>query len=200
MASGRPDWYSSVAMHGKHDEDYLMVAVDELGNMLAKMQGLFGAELMTLAVDADGIMKANLSVQDLIPLTVRSIYGAGERETYDAAVLSLDTTELINIAGKGVVYGGSIYLDAGAAQGNDIVELWIDGVQVTFMSFNLLMDHEIYSSVAGFLYLTIWDGTLFKYCVCLCTGITFESSFIIKYTETHGNTPTVKSELYYATV
>uniref|UniRef100_A0A6H1ZNT6 Uncharacterized protein n=1 Tax=viral metagenome TaxID=1070528 RepID=A0A6H1ZNT6_9ZZZZ len=72
MASGRPDWYSSVAMHGKHNNDYITVNVDELGNMLAKIQGLFGATLKTIAVDTNGIMKANLAVQDLDYLNILS--------------------------------------------------------------------------------------------------------------------------------
>jgi len=54
MASGRPDWYSSVAMHGKHLNDYITVAVDADGNMLGIMQGEGPGGLDTIALDAGG--------------------------------------------------------------------------------------------------------------------------------------------------
>lgn len=58
MASGRPDWYSSVVIQGRHGDDYVPVGVDTDGNMIARIRGLFGAALKDITVDTDGNMIA----------------------------------------------------------------------------------------------------------------------------------------------
>ena len=105
MASGTPDWYSSVAMYGKfaeegEDDKYITVGVDALGNMLALMQGKLDDVYTPIAVDAQGVMRANIILQDLIPLTIRSIYGRVEEKPMMTRLLLMIVQHLLLWQGK----------------------------------------------------------------------------------------------------
>jgi len=57
MASGKPDYYTSSAMHGQYagpPARYVTLNVDDLGNMLALMKGEGPGGLDTIALDAGG--------------------------------------------------------------------------------------------------------------------------------------------------
>jgi len=56
MASGRPDWYGSMSMHGKFGDDYKPVAVDSEGNLVAIMTGSDGVDSQVILTDASGRM------------------------------------------------------------------------------------------------------------------------------------------------
>ena len=55
MATGFPDWLRAMALMGKHDDDYIVMAVDEDGQFYAITKGEDGAGVLRpLRVDASG--------------------------------------------------------------------------------------------------------------------------------------------------
>jgi len=187
MASGRPDWYSSVAMHGKHNNDYITLAVDNLGNMLAKMTGLFGTTLKTIAVDTNGIMKANLSVQDLPALKVRPRYGTIGYKALSRDHPGMETwTSEINIVGTGYILGGYLRHYAAVSHKTCYVEMIVDGVAYPTLTFAGLNDFLLNSYDKNPIYEIKFDDTNFEYLVGFPYAWTFESTFVVKVYEAVG--------------
>ena len=198
MASGRPDWYSSVAIHGKYGDDYITVNVDELGNMLAKMQGLFGADLKTIAVDTDGIMKANLAVQDINVLRVNPSYGRAYRIGSSTMVDSGDNIELVTTSGRGIVYGGFWYWGDAASARTAIPMLYIDGDAITISEAYALNTRELTLPGSYPIFLTHYDDTSFRYNVALSMGITFDTALSLHFYHNQGYAIQVTWEMIWA--
>ena len=180
MASGRPDWYSSVAMHGKHDADLITVAVDELGNMLAKMQGLFGAELKTVAVDTDGIMMANLAVQSLPSMTVRPFYTESQWENVSTRLDAGETDTILTIAGTGVIHGGVFWCDASDYHDSSVWYIDIDTVTIAQFRLTNLQNYAIYSPLGFPLFVLVDNPSENLIRIGIQPGLTFEESIVFR--------------------
>lgn len=188
MASGRPDWYSSVSMHGKFDDKYIAVAVDIAGHMLAKMQGeKLDETLKTIAVDDEGVMKANLSVQALPTLKTRPRYGDVHyvEITRDHPAIE-EWTIPLGVVGQGYVLGGYLAHKALATHKSCYVELIVDGVSYPTLTFEELHNWALDSMYKNPVYEIKYDDTEWEYLVGFPYGWTFESTFVVKVHEILG--------------
>jgi len=84
MASGRPDWYSSVAMHGRYVDppaidQYITVGVDEVGNMIAVMTGSEAG--VPVKVDTDGVMLSRMKGVASGDLVLKILDDCGDTST-----------------------------------------------------------------------------------------------------------------------
>jgi len=199
MASGRPDWYSSVAMHGKHNNDYITLAVDDLGNMLAKMTGLFGTTLKTVAVDTDGVMKANLAVQDLARLMVTTTLGPIKDISLYHAFAETGSYTFPAIVGKGTIIGGFVGEDPDASHKHCSVQLTVDDDELVGISHYYLDRYKMIHD-SGFLFRQlVYDDTGFLYYLGFNTGISFESKLEITLNEDVG-AGSWNGALYYSLI
>lgn len=186
MASGRPDWYSSIAMHGKHLTDYVCVAVDAAGNMLGIMQGWDGAALQPIAVDAAGVMKANLVLQDLSFLTVRPAYGSAIGvESYDVIPDSVETT-VFSVVGQGVIYDGLLWTDCSGLPGNVSVRLYVDDNLFIDTLVSNLYNFKAYQGTPFKLILAQYNTVTDDYTIMFNAPITFESQFEVRIYQNTG--------------
>lgn len=178
MASGRPDWYSSIAMHGKHLTDYVCVAVDAAGNMLGIMQGWDGAALQPIAVDGAGVMKANLVLQDLSFLTVRPAYGSAIRVADGIAVPDSVETELWLVNHQGALIDGIVYALGDPDYRHVYLRIRIDGNLVLDNTFQEIMTFGA-SGRSSFRMSMIYFALVGSYVAGFNQKLTFETSFSI---------------------
>lgn len=201
MPSGRPDWFGTIVSAGKYDDTYVPIAVDVSGAILALMKGAHDSVLKTIAVDSDGIMKANLSVQDLDFLTVRPAYGAAEVEAGSQAISYSTTYTVVSISGRGVIYFGWIFTPGATAANQETMEVWVDGVKVLSSDMLTIYQNEMFTPGSGLLYVVGWDREHTRYRVCFTPGLTFEATFELKIKGSYlGITPDYSWNVIYALI
>ncbi len=142
----------------------------------------------------------DVAYQALSQMIVRPKYGAAVKSAGNKVVASLGRTTLLAISGKGMLYGGLVYLNHTSTQKAAEVILVVDGddmISMTFDNMNLLN-----VNIAG-IYPTVlrrFDEVNFIYCVGLGYGITFETGLSVVYNELNVGTPTVFAEMMYALI
>lgn len=130
--------------------------------------------------------------------TIRPRYGGAEISAKWTVVEANAFTELLRVVGKGMIYGGALFLDYTATQRDSYMALYIDTSGVVAETFATLNKYRITESGGHPLMLTTYDDKSFIYSIEMPYGITFESSLFIAYREAHGGTPNVKLAIVYA--
>ena len=200
MPSGRPDWFGTIVAAGQYDTQMIAIGVDVSGNIIAVMKGDYSDVLKTIAVDANGIMKANLSVQDLDFLTVRPAYGEAVEAHGTEAISASSTETLKTVTGRGVVIGG--WFSFGIGQTHKSIECGIktEGTVVQQEAASVLNGRKHYTPGCQPLYLSLYDDIGFDYCVGISKGLTFETSFDMFVKNPYAFETTVIWFLFYALV
>lgn len=174
------------------------ILTDKDGMLQAKMCSYYAGILRPIAIDQNGIMKANLSVQDLDRLVVRTSHGACA-SSYDSDSYDAGSTTTISLSGQGILLGGFVGVLGVASRSGSYVTLTIDGTALQTLSFTYLNSWGLNNMYAAPVYSLKFDDTNFYYCVGLPYGYTFESSVTVKIYLLEGSA-TVTSLLLYATV
>lgn len=202
MPSGRPDWFGTIVAAGKYNSTFLPMAVDVNGNMIGLMKGDDSGTLRTLAVDGSGIMKANLSVQDLDFLTVRPAYGEAKRVRGDVAVAIGDTEVLLTVNGRGVILGGEVQWEQTVESAVSVnCQIFTEETQMAKDDIESLWRYAKRSGVDGPIFLGRYEPTIMRYAICFSPGTTFETKLEIKQqNSSHAATITFYTTLYYALV
>ena len=142
----------------------------------------------------------NIFTQTLSEITIRNKYGT---PTFSAAIVPVPSDEdtiILTILGKGMIYGGFVSSAGAATQRNDKVYIKLDGAVTWPLTFFNLNNFGLTDPTSMFPYLLKYDDINFLYTVGLNYGTTFETSLVIHYTETHGNTPTIYPWINYALI
>lgn len=142
----------------------------------------------------------DIAYQALSELINRPKYGAAQQEYSSVTVTNNFTTTLLSMAGKGVIYGGVLYMDYTASQSNAVVALYVDDVQITAFSLANLTLFGMTKEHAYPVYILAYDEVNYRYCVGFSGQITFETSIVLKYLENNGGTPLVLTRLIYALI
>jgi len=199
MADDRPDYYMSTVIKGFDDPDYVSLACDEHGNLQALLRGSFGGLIRTIAVDNDGVMRANLVAQELTRSITRINQGGALVETFDQTWNTIPALTLFTIEGTGIIYDGWIYVTGGGAHENDTLVLVIDGSEICAATIKSLYEWDITTSGPGALYLIKYDTIFKNFVIGIRGGVTFESAVYL----THKNSQvalfaTARGNLLYA--
>jgi len=206
MASGRPDWYSSVAMHGRYVEEgvtdkYITVNVDELGNMLALMQGKLNETYTPIAVDAQGIMRANLMLQGLDFLKVRPNYGQAEDETGTRNIGAGTEYSIPTISGRGATLGGFIAATSNDHVSDIEVKILMDTVEIIEAKPTDLYARRLFIPGSAPLTLSKYVDTVqYAFSMTIDKGLTFESTMVIKVNNVLGVALNTFWGIFYAIV
>lgn len=201
MASGRPDWFGTIVSAGKYDTTFIPIAVDVNGNIIALIKGDEAGTLRTIAVDSGGIMKANLSVQDLDFLTVRPAYGQARGVVDSKACPNGQTTTLETFAGRGVMLGGWVKWGAAASQKTVELRVDIDGSEIVSLSAAELYVWGITVPGVTPTFVRLFDDDPeVNYVIAVQSGLTFESTIAFKIDNPSGTEATMYYWLYYALV
>lgn len=178
------------------------LAVDENGMLLAKMTGEYaGLPARTIAVDKDGVMKANLSAQDLNWLTIRPAYGEAKQFADGKSCPAGQETQILSVSGRGVTYGGYLKWISALETGDMDLRMYIDDVLLFTATFTTLKDDGFdkygFSPIAMIAY---DPDASFKYVAGISREITFETSLALKVYNPGASAQDVAGKLYYALV
>jgi len=186
MASGRPDWYGSMTMHGKYGDEYISVALNSLGHMIAEMMGWDGVDLQRIAVDGDGVMKANLWLQELPFMTVRPAYGSAVRDAGSMDIPSGVETELFAVTDQGVLSSGMFWVSEAASRKNMAIRIKVDDVLVFDNQYLDLYHHRNFDTSGFLMGLSRYDDQNFEYVMMLQRNLTFETNIKVYCYHTYG--------------
>jgi len=142
----------------------------------------------------------DIAYQALSQMIVRPKYGAAllaaGAETVDAG----GVTTLVSIEGKGMIYGGILFLGYTSTQRFSAPRFYIDGHGLSGLTFWELLGLGVTKPNVYPVTLLGYDEAGYVYSVGFAHGITFEESALVSYYEFHGTTPVVYCELVYALV
>lgn len=142
----------------------------------------------------------DVAYQALSEMIVRPKYGGGIIASGSVEVVANVQTNLVNVAGMGMTYGGAVWLDYNLTQANSRVLLGCEGVAISDLSFVRLNEYRITKPASLVVFLNRFDTINHIYSVGISYGVTFENSLILNYLEEHGFTPTVHYRLIYALI
>jgi len=128
----------------------------------------------------------------------RDVYGSGVHECGSEVVTASGVTLIKEIIGKGMIYGGIVYLAHTASQKDSNPAIYIDGTIILSSTFELMNRFCVYDPRTYPLVINLYDDRKFEYAMSLAYGIKFEKSFKIVYEESHAETPTVYYGINYA--
>lgn len=194
------DDYLAARMMGWDGETLRTLKVLESGELYATIKAVFDEALTSVQCDVDGNLTLNVKAQDLAELVSRPRYGDVGRFVYSHAVTANDSTLIGEVAGRGQIYGGALYLDAAASQRADYVRLLVDDFWLPQMTFEDMMTYGMTEEVLTPSFLLCYDEVNFIYSIGITGGITFEEYFKLYYVETQGKTPTINAHVTYALV
>jgi len=133
-------------------------------------------------------------------LDVRFHHGAPSREIWTLANAPLGVTSMVPILGKGMIYGGYCTSLGTANQETDAFSIEVDGQILYQHSFKGMAEWKLNTPSSGALYLLQNDIVAFRHSLAIMPGITFESGFLLRYTEMTGGTPNIASLVNYAII
>lgn len=129
---------------------------------------------------------------------VRPRFGGAISASGVAGVDASKITDLVDVIGKGIVYGGAMWMDHTSTQNNSLPLLVVDKSTLSNISLLRLSDYSFDRARTLPLTLNKFDEINFIYSVGISYGITFESALSLSYDEKHGTTPTIHYRLIYA--
>lgn len=142
----------------------------------------------------------DVAYQALAQMIVRQKYGGADLVAGQKVITPSTYDLLLTVDGKGVIYGGLLWLDYTFSQANDEVVLVVDGTILTGLSHLRLSTYGVDKPGAYPVFINKYDGVNFIYSVGLGFGLTFETQVKLYYNETYGRDPTVFYRLMYALV
>lgn len=142
----------------------------------------------------------DIAYQALAQIIVRPKYGAAERVMGGTPAVANGEKVVCSVSGKGILYGGYVYIDHTSTQRDSSVYIAIDGVTMGGDFFKYLNQFSLDKPRSALCYKLLYDDTIFEYSVALSPDITFETSLSLKYYERHGQTPTIYYFLLYALI
>lgn len=131
---------------------------------------------------------------------IRPKYGKPQHMPFIGTVYKGQYNDLFTITGKGVIYGGFIYVYGESSQKDSIVHPYIDEDQYSNITFEEFLALNLCTVYSAPLYLTEFDDVNSKYTLCFSPGITFEKKIQLKYLEDTGDDAVCAIHLFYALI
>ncbi|KKM97804.1 hypothetical protein LCGC14_1164370 [marine sediment metagenome] len=145
----------------------------------------------------DYYSRVDVAIQALSEMVVRPKFGGALMEAGSMEVVANIANPLVAVAGKGMIYGGVLWLDNTSTQANSEAQLWLDGTNLNNLSFLRLRDYGLDNPRSTVVTIKKYDPTNFIYSAGFSYGLTFDAVLSLMYREQHGVTPTVHWRLVY---
>lgn len=142
----------------------------------------------------------DVTYQTLSQMITRPKYGGALLAWGSLEVTANVQNTLCGVAGKGMVYGGVVWLDYTLSQANSQVWLGIDTYTVTNLSMLRLNAYSVNRPRSWPVSILKYDSVNYIYSVGISYGLTFEKQLVLAYYEQNGFTPTVHYRLIYALI
>jgi hypothetical protein len=148
----------------------------------------------------DWQVPVNISGQDLDEIINRPKYGAAQLSDYSGSISNNTIVTIISISAKGMIYGGFVHADSSSEANQGLIDVVIDGQEVFHLDFEDVLLVRSVENQAHICYLSKYDNVNFIYTLNFSYGITFESSFVVKFTRHAGVDTELFSDVIFATV
>lgn len=132
--------------------------------------------------------------------SIRPKYGTAKMIGGNPKVTADRVTMLKHISGKGMICGGSVFVDSGLTQKSSVLFLIIDVQSLIAYNFLGLYTFKINQPTSSRVYLLSYDDAASRYAVGISPNITFEKSFELWYHEKHDTTPVVNYIIDYTLI
>ena len=199
--SDRPDWHAQTLIKGSYGGTLIPIAVDAAGNLLALIQGDYLGTPITVQTDVNGLIKVNLTVQDLNYMKMRPVYGQRRFDSFgDTLASSSAWTDVFSIAGRGAVIGGWIGFTAGFNANAQYYAMDVDGATIVENSPDVFYTDNLIHDANYPLSSLYYDPVGKTFILMIGTAITFETSFVLAAHQDSGSPQYLGSEIYYALV
>jgi len=194
-----PDWFAASVIKGLYGTELKTIQVDELGRLYAILRALYGTTQKDVQCDASGNLTLNVKAQDLAEVINRPKYGAHTTVLFNNYVNASSDTTLFSVSGKGIIYAMLVAVMGANVIDNDYVKYTFDGgTEISSPTILQGIQFNFTDVYEGDFSVYCYDNTNYRYAVRGFYGITFETSFVMKYTETYGRTPYVLARLFHA--
>lgn len=131
---------------------------------------------------------------------VRQNFG-GARRAFGGPTLEKDKENiLVEIEGKGVLYGGNLRVEGNLLYKWYVPRIYIDDVPFFQINFDILYDYSFDNSDANPFFIEKYDEQNGIYSVGISRGYTFESKVKLSIIENQSETPIVYFNLLYALI
>jgi len=144
----------------------------------------------------DYVKRIDVNIQTLGEVTIRPRYGDFKTAFATTFPAGGQWNTLVDISGKGVLYGGRIMLYGTGATEDDRVRITIDGETSDEISPEHLMEYQITRPHLGCFYLLQFDSNQPQFGIGLCHDVSFESDLLLEVWPITANT-TCHYEVYY---
>lgn len=147
----------------------------------------------------DWIARTDVLTQTLAEMIVRLKNGTPGFADATSAILNQVNTKIFSLSGKGVLYGGYVYISNDAQEKLGRVQLVLDGVDMgTFTFENLFNRLAFHPGIASF-YLNQYDLESGIFTVGFTPFLTFETGVEIWY-KPDGGVVSVHHRIHYAVI
>lgn len=127
-------------------------------------------------------------------------YGSAKYNEDDDTGDANSVTTLFTVSGKGVSYGGYLYSEDANHKLTNEFQIFIDGSWFFSGNFSKQIARNLFVGVDLPIYLIAHETLTPRFVYGIKPGLTFSTSFAIKYVERHGNEVEVGWYFIYALV
>jgi len=140
----------------------------------------------------------DITYQALSEIIVRPKYGAAAAKSVSVLVSPGSKDLFTAITGRGMIYGGLVFVEAAESHQGDSANLVIDGVPLGQLSLLYLDRYQAFDPVYWPVVITRYDDVNFIYSVAFAYGYTFDNSFTVRYINNTLVNVTVGCIIHYA--
>ena len=147
----------------------------------------------------DWIARTDILLQSLSEIIQRPRLGTINVVDVSGNVAANTANLVMAIIGAGMHFGGYIYGDSSGVIEDDYITVVADGNTVIFPTVKKFYDYGFTQPVGAEGFCTYYDPVNFRYGFAISQGKTWNTSYLMYYTEAHGRNPYVNLKFIYAT-
>jgi len=128
----------------------------------------------------DYVKRIDVNIQTLGEVTIRPRYGDFKTAFATTFPTAAQWNTLVDVSGKGILYGGRVVFTGSGATEDDRVRITIDGETSDEASPETLMEYQITRPYLGCFYLLQFDSNQPQFGIGLCHDVSFESNLLLE--------------------
>jgi hypothetical protein len=127
-------------------------------------------------------------------------YGGGRRVSGQKTITTVDETTVVEISGKGRIYGGIMEAGPVGVSPYDSTKIYIDGSLLIWTSWLDALQFKMFPESGTPLYLLCYDTVYPWYEWGIREGITFDNAFKITYKSDSANQRVINYKVFYSLI
>ncbi len=146
----------------------------------------------------DWVARTDILLQSLSEIVQRPRLGTINVVDVSGYVAANQANLVMAVVGAGMHFGGYIYGDSTGVIENDFVTVVADGNTINFPTVKKFYDYGFFQPVGAEGFCAFYDPVNFRYAFNISQGKTWNTSYLLYYTEAHGRNPLVNLKFIYS--